>query len=164
MRWMWIDKFVEFESGRRACAIKNVTRAEDHVHDMIGGYAVLPPSLMVEGMAQTAGVLVGEARQFRENVVLAKIRLAEFEDYAYPGDQLRYEATIETLDDQAAVTLGVVLKNGLPIGRVDLIFAHVNQSARAAGLPEHNFVFNESFKQMILTARQAAAATKGSGS
>ncbi len=157
MRWMWIDRFVEFVSGRSACAIKNVTRAEDHVHDKIAGFAVLPPSLMVEGMAQTAGVLVGEARGFAESVVLAKIRVAEFEDYAYPGDQLRYEATIESIDDQAAVTAGVVLKNGRPIGRVDLIFAHVNQSARAAGLPEHNFVFTESFSQMITTARQAAA-------
>ena len=31
MRWIWIDKFIHFESGRRATAIKNVTLAEEHL-------------------------------------------------------------------------------------------------------------------------------------
>lgn len=160
MRWIWIDTFVEFVSGQRASAVKNVTLAEDHLHDSFPGHAVLPPSLMIEGMAQTAGVLVGEARAFKENVVLAKIRVAEFEDYAYPGDQLRYDATIESLDEVAAVTQGVVLKNGKPIGRVDLIFSHVNQATRKLDLPEHNFVFNDTFMRMIAVAKSAA---KGGG-
>ena len=78
MRWIWIDKFVEFESGRRAVAVKNVTLAEEHLHDHFPGYPVMPPSLMIEGMAQTAGILVGEARNFSEKVILAKVKRATF--------------------------------------------------------------------------------------
>ncbi|RYG85510.1 beta-hydroxyacyl-ACP dehydratase, partial [bacterium] len=34
MRWIWIDKFVAFESRKRAVAVKAVTLAEDHLHDL----------------------------------------------------------------------------------------------------------------------------------
>ena len=51
MRWLWIDTFVEFESGKRAVTIKNVTQSEDHLHDHFPGFPVMPASLMIEGMA-----------------------------------------------------------------------------------------------------------------
>src|SRR5512143_4298190 len=86
MRWIWIDKFVEFESGRRAVAVKNVTLAEEHLHDHFPGFPIMPECLMIEGMAQTGGILVGEAREFREKVVLAKISKAVFFDFVKPGD------------------------------------------------------------------------------
>ncbi|MCH8148733.1 MAG: beta-hydroxyacyl-ACP dehydratase [Planctomycetes bacterium] len=153
MRWIWIDTFVEFVSGQRAAAIKNVTLAEDYLHDHFPGYPVMPASLMIEGMAQTAGILVGEVRDFQENVILAKIRLAEFREYPVPGDQIRYETTIDSFDERAAVTSGRVLKNEQEIGRVDLIFSHVNNADRSLGLPDHNFVFTEQFRHLLATAR-----------
>ena len=153
MRWIWIDTFVEFESGRRASAVKNVTLAEEHLHDHFPGFPVMPAALIIEGMAQTAGILVGEARHFSENVILAKIRRAEFDDHAVPGDQLRYDAVIESLDERAAVTSGTVFKNGKPMGRVDLIFSHVNQADKALELPGHNFVFTEQFMGLLAAFR-----------
>lgn len=149
MRWIWIDTFVEFESGRRAVALKNVTLAEEHLHDHVPGFPVMPAALIIEGMAQTAGILVGEARGFAENVILAKIRRAEFSALAVPGDQLRYEATVESIDERAAMTSGVVLRNGEPMGRVDLIFSHVNQAEKSLGLPDHNFVFTDQFMNLL---------------
>ena len=78
MRWVWIDRFVEFESGSRAKAIKNITLAEEHLHDHFPGFPVMPAALMLEGLAQTGGILVGEANDYREKVVLAKIPRAIF--------------------------------------------------------------------------------------
>ncbi len=153
MRWIWIDKFVEFIPQERAVAVKNVTLAEDYLHDHFPGYPVMPPSLMIEGMAQTAGILAGEARGFRENVILAKIRLARFDDYAVPGDQLRYEATLGMIDDQAATTAGTVFKNGSRIGTVNLLFSHLGQSSSIEGLPRHNFVFTEQFMSLLKTTQ-----------
>ena len=149
MRWIWIDTFVEFESGRHAAAVKNVSLAEDYLHDHFPGYPVVPASLLIEGMAQTAGILVGEAKGFAENVILAKIRLAEFDGVALPGDQVRFDAVLETLDDRAAVTSGVVSKNGIPIGRVDLLFSHVDKADQPLDLPSHNFVFTEQFMSLL---------------
>ena len=157
MRWIWIDTFTEFTSGVRACARKNVTLAEEILHDHFPGYPVFPPVLMIEGMAQTAGILVGEARGFRENVILAKIRIAEFDDYAGPGDQLSYQTQIESIDERAAVTTGIVLKNGEPIGRVDLMFSHVNQADKTLDMPDHNFVFTDQFLALLSAFRDRPA-------
>lgn len=154
MRWIWIDTFVEFVSGERAAAVKNVTMAEEYFQDHFPGYPVMPPSLMIEGMAQTAGILVGEVRRFQENVILAKIRVAELQAYARPGDRIRYETTLDSFDDRAAVTSGTVLMNGQNIGRIDLIFSHVNNAERSVDLPNHNFVFTEQFQHLLASARR----------
>ena len=143
MRWIWIDKFVEFESGKRAVAVKNLTQAEEHLHDHFPGYPVMSASLMIEGMAQTAGILVGEERDFKEKVILAKIQKAVFDGLAVPGDQLKYEATIERMDDQGAMTSGIVYRNGETFGTVDLFFSHVDQNMKGLNLPKENFVFTE---------------------
>ena len=149
MRWMWIDKFVAFSAGQSASAIKNVTRAEEHLYDDVPGAPILPPTLMIEGMAQTAGILVGESRGFAENVVLAKIRKASFDDYAGPGDQLRYDAQIESIDERAAIISGAVFKNGMRIGSVELMFSHVDQAEKKIDLPDHNFVFTDQFRDLL---------------
>lgn len=162
MRWIWIDTFVEFVSGERASAVKNVTPAEDHLAEYGGSPGVFPPSLMIEGMAQTAGLLVGEARGFRENVILAKIRRAEFEGYARAGDQLRYDAVIESLDERAGVTSGTVLVGDKPIGHVDLIFSHVGAADTPDGVPNENFVFTDNFMNLLQAIRDVKS--EGSGS
>ena len=156
MRWIWIDAFTEFESGKRAQAVKNVTLAEDYLADHFPGYPVLPPSLMIEGMAQTAGILVGEARGFAEKVILAKIRHASFDDYCVPGDQITYEAVIESLDEAAAGTTGTVYRNGKKIAIISLMFSHVDRASADLDLPEHNFVFTEQFMSLLDTYRIGA--------
>ena len=153
MRWIWIDKFTTFESGKRAVSVKNVTLAEDHLHDHFPGYPVMPSSLMVEGMAQTAGILVGEARNFEEKVVLAKIKRARFEKLVRPGSQLEYEATIESISAEAALTSGVVRCDGETIGQVDLMFSHIDQNMSGLNFPKENFVFTEEFKGLLATYR-----------
>jgi len=151
MRWIWIDKFVEFESGKRAVAVKNVSLAEEHLHDHFPGYPVMPASLMIEGMAQTAGILVGEARHFAEKVILAKVKRARFEHEVRPGDQLTYEAVIERIDDAAAYTAGKVFCNGNPLGDVDIVFSHIDQNMSGLEFPEENFVFTDQFKSLLQT-------------
>jgi 3-hydroxyacyl-[acyl-carrier-protein] dehydratase len=151
MRWIWIDTFLEFESGKRAVAAKNVTQSEDHLHDHFPGYPVMPPSLMIEGMAQTAGILVGEARRFEEKVLLAKVRKARFDEYCIPGDRITYEATVDSISEGAASTHGVVYRNDRAIGEVDLMFSHADNAVAELDLPEHNFVFHQQFMDLLNT-------------
>jgi 3-hydroxyacyl-[acyl-carrier-protein] dehydratase len=94
MRWFWIDRFTQFERGRRATAIKNVSLAEEHVHDHFPGNPVMPNALVTEGLAQTGGLLVGEMSGFEARVVLAKISRITFFFHARPGDTLTYHAEI----------------------------------------------------------------------
>ncbi|MCK6482577.1 MAG: beta-hydroxyacyl-ACP dehydratase [Phycisphaerae bacterium] len=159
MRWIWIDKFIRFESGRRAVAVKNVSLAEEHLHDHFPGYPIVPASLMIEGMAQTAGILVGEARQFQEKVILAKVKQARFDREVRPGDQLTYDAQIEHVDEAAAHTVGVVSCNGEVIGQVDIVFSHIDQNLSGLTFPQENFVFTDEFKSLLRTF----AAEQGGG-
>lgn len=149
MRWIWIDKFVEFESGRRAVSVKNVSMAEEHLHDNIPGFPMMPECLMIEAMAQTGGILVGEARSFQEKVVLAKISKAVFFDYAVPGDSLRLEARIESITPEAATTSGRITRGDQLIAEVDLMFSHVDQNLAGKKFPEENFVFTGLFTSLL---------------
>ena len=149
MRWIWIDKFLEFESGRRAVALKNVTLAEDHLHDHFPGFPIMPECLMIEAMAQTAGILVGEVNDFREKVVLAKISKAVFFDFVRPGDSLRIEAQIGSIAPEAASTSGSILRDEQVIAEIDLMFSHVDQNLAGKKFPEENFVFTGLFTSLL---------------
>ena len=166
MRWMWIDRVVELVPRERMVAIKNVSLAEEHLHDHFAATGarpalpIMPASLIIEGMAQTAGILVGHAEDFREKVILAKVGIAELEREATPGTTLRYTATIRHMDRQGASTEGIVelLDHGRPsegwvrIGKIDLMFSHIDQNMAGLEFPEHNFVFGESFKTLLRTS------------
>jgi 3-hydroxyacyl-[acyl-carrier-protein] dehydratase len=106
---------------------------------------------MIEGMAQTAGILVGEARDFKEKVILAKIQKAAFDGLARPGDQLKYEATIDHIDDRGAMTTGSVYRNDQPFGQVNIFFSHIDQNMQGLDFPEENFVFTENFMHLLKT-------------
>ncbi len=142
MRWIWIDKFIEFESGKRAVALKNVTLAEEHLHDHFPGFPVMPESLCIEAMAQTAGILVGEAKKFREKVILAKIKKAVFFDYVKPGDTIKLNAKIESIVAEAATTSGRITRDDKVVAEIDLMFSHIDQNLAGIEFPEENFVFD----------------------
>ena len=126
MRWFWINRFVEFESGRYAKAIKCVSLAEDYLHDHFPHHPIFPNSLIIEGLAQTGGLLVCEHSQFTEKVILAKIPKVEFFCPAMPGDTLTYTATIEYQNaDGAAVSATSHIGDRLQ-ARAEIVFAHLN--------------------------------------
>lgn len=166
MRWMWIDRVVELVPRERLVAIKNVSLAEEHLHDHFAArpgraaIPIMPASLIIEGMAQTAGILVGHAEGFREKVILAKVGLAELDREATPGTTLRYTATVRQLDRQGASTQGVVelldhARSELGwqrIGAIDLMFSHIDQNMAGLEFPAENFVFGESFKTLLRTS------------
>ncbi|MHC4117180.1 MAG: 3-hydroxyacyl-ACP dehydratase FabZ family protein [Planctomycetota bacterium] len=142
MRWIWIDKFVEFTSGQSAISLKNVTLAEEHLHDHFPGFPLMPESLMIEAMAQTAGILVGEAKKFQEKVILAKIKKAVFFDYVKPGDTIKLHAEIDSIVAEAATTSGKITRGDKLVAEIDLMFSHIDQNLAGIEFPEENFVFD----------------------
>lgn len=167
---MWIDRVIELQPRQRLVAVKNVSLAEEHLHDHfpadpargLPAAPIMPASLILEGMAQTAGILVGHAEDFREKVILAKISRAEISRDATPGCTLRYTAVIERMDAVGASTKGTIelfdhadpAAGHQPIGSVDLMFSHLDNNQGAAGrpgesFPQHNFVFGEGFKTLL---------------
>lgn len=170
MRWIWIDRILELEKGKRCVAIKNISMAEEVLHDHFpaqrdaGGVTtrvsmpVLPNPLIIEGMAQTAGILVGHANDFKEKVILAKIGKAIFTDAGWPGYTLRYTATIERMDASGASTFGIVERidpatgDTVPLATIELMFSHIDQNRAGLAFPEHNFVFTDQFMNLLRTS------------
>ncbi len=128
MRWFWIDRFLEFESGRYAKAVKNISLAEDYLHDHFANYPMIPNSLVIEGLAQTGGLVVCEYNQFAEKVVLAKISKATFYCDAVPGDTLLYTATVESISQEGAMVSGTSYKGDVLHAEMELVFAHLNEA------------------------------------
>src|SRR5207302_8072418 len=111
MRWIWIDRFLEFHKGKSARAVKNLSLAEDFFADHFPGYPIMPGSLILEGLAQTGGILVGEVNDFQEKVVLAKIPWARFHRDALPGEQLFYAVEILNIRLEGASVSGKVVSD-----------------------------------------------------
>lgn len=163
MRWMWIDRIVELVPREKLVAIKNISMAEEQLHQHFAAAGdrpalpLLPACFIVEGMAQTAGVLVGHAEDFREKVILAKVSRCELELDAPPGYTLRHTATIQQMDTAGASTQGVVEiidpanPSAAPrvLGYIDLMFSHIDRNMAGVEFPEHNFVFSESFVTLL---------------
>ncbi len=163
MRWIWIDKFIEFQSGQRAVALKNVTLAEEHLHDHFPGFPVMPECLMIEAMAQTAGILVGESKKFQEKVILAKIKKAVFFDYVKPGDTIKLDAKIESIISEAASTSGKITCEDKLIAEIDLMFSHIDQNLAGKKFPEENFVFDKGTSVFESLLRDVVSSGAGSG-
>ena len=156
MRWTWIDRFVTFESGKAATAVKNLSLAEDHFADHFPGFPVMPAPLILEGLAQTGGILVGEARQYKENVVLAKMT-AKFHRDALAGEQLTYSTTLVDLNDTGARVSATAHSGGDLVAEADIMFAHASPAQLPPGLSDTKFVFSGELTHLL---RMAAAVSK----
>src|SRR5258708_22715656 len=141
MRWAWIDRFIDFKSGQSAKAVKSLSMAEDYFADHIPGYPAMPATLMIEGLAQTGGLLVGEADDFRDNVVLAKVPVARFYREVLAGEQVTYDFELESIRPEGASIKGRILMDGELVGEVEIFFAKLIAARTQEVFVHGNFIF-----------------------
>jgi 3-hydroxyacyl-[acyl-carrier-protein] dehydratase len=88
----------------------------------------MPNSLVIEGIAQTGGLLVCESTGFREKVVLAKLSKARFYSDARPGDTLIYTVVVDDIRKDGAVVTATSHKNGELHAEMNIFFAHLDDA------------------------------------
>ena len=143
MRWIWIDRFEELVKGTSARAIKNVTLAEDHLHDHFPGFPVMPASLMLEGMAQTGGILLGDLHDFQHIVILAKVPKVTYHSWAVPGDTLVYDATLLDERPEGGTVSGSATVGSKLVAEAEIVFVHLDENDPELGsIDQKNFVFS----------------------
>lgn len=95
---LMIDRVLECEPGKRILALKNVTSNEPHFTGHFPGRPIMPGVLILEAMAQAAGILVfrtrGSKPSARTVYYYAGIDEARFKKPVVPGDRLEIEAVI----------------------------------------------------------------------
>lgn len=128
MRWFWIDRFESFQAGVEAVTLKNVTFAEEPLDDYLPGRPFYPHSLIIEGMAQTGGLLLSEMYDFDARIVLAKVSRATFHRIVEPGDQLRLTARLRSVQPDGAIVEGQTHVGNELQGELELTFAILDES------------------------------------
>jgi 3-hydroxyacyl-[acyl-carrier-protein] dehydratase len=87
--FLLIDKITELEPNTRATGIKNVTINEPFFQGHFPGNPIMPGVLIVEAMAQVAGLLAFNSGVKGTTVYFMAIEKAKFRKPVLPGDQLR---------------------------------------------------------------------------
>lgn len=120
--FLLVDRIVELEP-ERIVGIKNVTVNEPFFNGHFPEFPVMPGVMIVEAMAQTAGVLVLKSIPDRDNklVLLVSIEAAKFRRPVVPGDQLRIEMTVIRRKGSVAKMAGRATVDGLLVAEAEVM-------------------------------------------
>jgi len=129
--FLLVDRILEVEPGKRIVGIKNVTYNEPFFPGHFPGQPIMPGVLIVEAMAQTAGVLafksIPEEDQTntktnqKKAVYFLGIDHARFRKPVIPGDQLRFEIEVTRQRQSIWGFKGKALVDGKVVAEADLM-------------------------------------------
>ena len=122
--FLLVDRILEVEPGKRIVGIKNVTYNEPFFPGHFPGRPIMPDVLIVEAMAQTAGVLVFESiseESRKEPVFFLGMDNVRFRKPVIPGDQLRLELEITRHRQSIWGFKGKALVDGKLVAEGDLL-------------------------------------------
>ena len=131
--FLLVDRIVELEA-ERIVGIKNVTVNEPFFTGHFPDFPVMPGVLIVEAMAQTAGVLVLKSIPDRENklVLLVAVENARFRRPVVPGDSLRMEMKVIKRKASVAKMAGVATVDGQVVAEAEVMCKLADKEEKTA--------------------------------
>jgi 3-hydroxyacyl-[acyl-carrier-protein] dehydratase len=126
--FLLVDRVIEIEPDVSVVALKNVTINEPFFQGHFPGHPVMPGVLLVEAMAQTAGLLTQISRHLKGDkgsplFYLVKVDNARFSAPVVPGDQLRMEVTLKRLMRGMGLFVARTLVDGKEVASCELMCA-----------------------------------------
>lgn len=125
--FLLVDRVLELEPGRRIVAIKNVTINEPYFTGHFPHVPVMPGVLIVEALAQAAGILsfqtLGRRSDERSVYYFVGIDAARFRRPVSPGDQLRLEVDIVRISRAIGKYAGRATVDGAVVAEAELMCA-----------------------------------------
>jgi len=120
--FLLVDRIIELEADR-VVGIKNVTANELFFQGHFPDFPVMPGVLIVEAMAQAAGVLVLKSMPDRDKklVLLVAIESAKFRKPVVPGDTLRLEMTVIKRKASVAKMAGRATVDGVLVAEAEVM-------------------------------------------
>ncbi len=135
--FLLLDRVVELEPGRRAVGIKAVTANEPQFTGHFPGRPIMPGVLMVEALAQTAGVVVMSLDEYRGKLGLfAGIDDCRFRRMVLPGDTLLLKIEVEKLRGMFGRVRAVASVDGEPAVEATLSIIIPRDQAMGGGQPD----------------------------
>ena len=127
--FLLVDRILEKEAGKRIVGLKNVTINEPFFQGHFPGHPVMPGVLIIEAMAQAAGMLVKLSAQHNADVpsifYLVKVDKARFNRTVVPGDQLRLEVEHKRRMRNMSQFWGRALVDGAVAAEAEMLCAEV---------------------------------------
>ena len=128
-----VDRILELEPGVRAVGLKNVTVNEPFFNGHFPGLAVMPGVLILEAMAQVAGVILLSVPKYHGRTpFLGSIDKARFRIPVVPGDSLITEAFVEGIRGHIGKVRMVATVNGEIVANAEMMFALKESHPRKA--------------------------------
>jgi beta-hydroxyacyl-ACP dehydratase FabZ len=123
--FLLVDRIVELEPEKRIVGLKNVTINEPFFQGHFPGAPVMPGVLMVEAMAQVAGVMIYRDLPDREKklIYFTGIENARFRRPVVPGDQLRIEMELLSRRNNFGKMNGRATVDGKLVAEAVVMFA-----------------------------------------
>src|SRR5579862_4442312 len=131
-----VDRIIELEA-ERVVGIKNVTATEPFFTGHFPDFPVMPGVLIIEAMAQTAGVLVLKSIPDRDKklVLLVAIENARFRKPVVPGDTVRLEMTVVKRRSNVAKMAGRATVDGVLVAEAEVMCKLEDKAAEPAPEP-----------------------------
>ena len=127
--FLLVDRILEIEPGRSAVGLKNVTVDEPFFQGHFPGRPIMPGVLILEAMAQVAGVLLLHDLPARHEklIYFTGIDRAKFRRPVVPGDQLRLEVEILKLRSWTCKLRAVAKVEGQLAAEAEILSAMVDR-------------------------------------
>jgi 3-hydroxyacyl-[acyl-carrier-protein] dehydratase len=132
--FLFVDRVLELEAGKRIRCLKNVTGNEYFFSGHFPDIALMPGTVVVEALAQCGLLLfrAGSPQKHADKVFLLGAADARFLKPITPGDQLLFDVVAEKVISTAAIIRGVALVDGEPVAKAKLTFAAVDRGGLGA--------------------------------
>jgi len=126
--FLLVDRVIEIVPEQSVVTLKNVTINEPFFNGHFPGHPVMPGVLIVEAMAQSAGLLTQISARLKGNAAsplfyLAKVDNARFNAPVVPGDQLRMEVRLKRLLRSMGLFEARTLVDGKEVASCELMCA-----------------------------------------
>ncbi|HZS47789.1 MAG TPA: beta-hydroxyacyl-ACP dehydratase [Blastocatellia bacterium] len=152
MRYCMVDRFLEFERGRRAVAVKNVTLSDDLTTEYQPGQPFMAPSMLLESIAQAAGILLMYSLDNAGQAMLAKVNSFKCIEAPRPGDQIIIEVILEDIRDEGCRVNAVAKVNSNVVAESIFLLAIVPSDVAPKEFREQSERRLRAFYPELLTA------------
>jgi 3-hydroxyacyl-[acyl-carrier-protein] dehydratase len=127
--FLLVDRVVDYEDRKWMKAIKNVTINEPFFQGHFPGQPIMPGVLIIEALAQTAGVLALVEEKNRDKLAFfMTIDKAKFRKFVVPGDQLSlHVSVVKRVRDNIVLVHGEASVDGKCVCEADLMFSIGNK-------------------------------------